>query len=31
MLPAGASVPETGSDIRIVWNPGDVHYMDQAA
>lgn len=31
MLPAGATVPETGSEIRIVWNPGDVHYMDQAA
>jgi putative spermidine/putrescine transport system ATP-binding protein len=31
MLPAGADVPDVGSSVRLGWQPGDVHYMDDAA
>jgi len=31
MLPAGASVPVIGAGIRLVWQPADIHYMDDAA
>jgi len=31
MLPAGADVPDVGSSVRLSWQPGDVHYMDDAA
>ncbi|MBD9447506.1 MULTISPECIES: ABC transporter ATP-binding protein [unclassified Rhizobium] len=31
MLPAGANVPDVGTSVRLVWQPVDVHYMDDAA
>ncbi|MGO4355382.1 ABC transporter ATP-binding protein [Rhizobium sp. RAF36] len=31
MLPAGTDVPDVGSSVRLGWQPGDVHYMDDAA
>jgi putative spermidine/putrescine transport system ATP-binding protein len=31
MLPAGAAVPEVGANVRLAWQPLDVHYMDDAA
>jgi putative spermidine/putrescine transport system ATP-binding protein len=31
MLPAGADVPDVGASVRLGWQPGDVHYMDDAA
>jgi putative spermidine/putrescine transport system ATP-binding protein len=31
MLPAGADVPVVGAGIRLGWQPGDIHYMDDAA
>ena len=31
MLPAGADVPDVGSSVRLDWQPGDIHYMDDAA
>lgn len=31
MLPAGADVPVVGAGIRLAWQPGDIHYMDDAA
>jgi len=31
MLPAGADVPDVGSSVRLGWQPGDIHYMDDAA
>jgi putative spermidine/putrescine transport system ATP-binding protein len=31
MLPAGVAVPEVGADVRLSWQPVDVHYMDDAA
>ncbi len=31
MLPAGANVPDVGTRVRLVWQPVDVHYMDDAA
>jgi len=31
MLPAGADVPNVGSSVRLGWQLGDVHYMDDAA
>jgi len=31
MLPAGADVPDVGSSVRLGWQPGVVHYMDDAA
>ncbi len=31
MLPAGADVPFVGAGIRLAWQPGDIHYMDDAA
>jgi putative spermidine/putrescine transport system ATP-binding protein len=30
-LPAGSDIPDIGSPIRLTWQPGDVHYMDDAA
>ncbi len=31
MLPAGANVPDVGANVRLAWQPVDVHYMDDAA
>jgi putative spermidine/putrescine transport system ATP-binding protein len=31
MLPAGATVPDIGASVRLSWQAGDVHYMDDAA
>ncbi|MBB3564833.1 putative spermidine/putrescine transport system ATP-binding protein [Rhizobium sp. BK512] len=31
MLPAGSDVPDIGTAIRLSWQQGDVHYMDDAA
>jgi putative spermidine/putrescine transport system ATP-binding protein len=31
MLPAGSDIPDIGTAIRLVWQQGDVHYMDDAA
>jgi len=31
MLPAGATVPDVGTSVRLAWQPVDVHYMDDAA
>ncbi|RDJ08744.1 ABC transporter ATP-binding protein [Rhizobium grahamii] len=31
MLPAGANVPDVGANVRLAWQPVDVHYMDGAA
>ncbi|WP_208249636.1 ABC transporter ATP-binding protein [Rhizobium sp. T1470] len=31
MLPAGTNVPDVGTSVRLVWQPVDVHYMDDAA
>ncbi|MBX4957712.1 ABC transporter ATP-binding protein [Rhizobium lentis] len=31
MLPAGAPVPDIGTDIRLAWQPADIHYMGDAA
>lgn len=30
-LPAGAHVPTVGATVRLLWQPSDVHYMDDAA
>jgi putative spermidine/putrescine transport system ATP-binding protein len=31
MLPAGTDVPAVGANVRLAWQPADVHYMDDAA
>ncbi len=31
MLPAGSTVPDVGANVRLAWQPVDVHYMDDAA
>lgn len=31
MLPAGLDIPRVGSNVRLNWQPGDIHYMDDAA
>ncbi len=31
MLPAGSDIPDIGTPVRLAWQPGDVHYMDDAA
>ncbi len=31
MLPAGSDIPDNGTAIRLAWQQGDVHYMDDAA
>lgn len=31
MLPAGETVPDAGSSVRLLWQASDVHYMDQSA
>ncbi|MDP9809747.1 putative spermidine/putrescine transport system ATP-binding protein [Rhizobium tibeticum] len=31
MLPAGTNVPDVGTSVRLIWQPFDVHYMDDAA
>jgi putative spermidine/putrescine transport system ATP-binding protein len=31
MLPAGSAVPDVGANVRLAWQPLDIHYMDGAA
>ncbi|KQV66275.1 ABC transporter ATP-binding protein [Rhizobium sp. Root1220] len=31
MMPAGADVPDVGANVRLAWQPLDIHYMDGTA